>query len=190
MQGFGIGSGVWMLFTTVVAVFTGSYFAGRCAPVLGSLHGLLSWAVMVLLVAYGMATLVGGAVSVAGSVASTSATVGAAAANNPQTGGSVVNSVKEQVQSAVASATSVATSPQAQQDARQAADTAARAVARATWLSFAALVIGALIALVAGSFGYRHQPRIEDLGGAARDDAMLDMPAAGFPASNRPLTTK
>src|SRR5258707_13351749 len=76
MRAFGFGSGVWMIVTTVVAVFTGSYLAGRCAPVLGWLHGLLAWAVMILFVVYGMASLVGGAVSVAGNVATAGGTVG------------------------------------------------------------------------------------------------------------------
>ncbi|PRX23098.1 hypothetical protein B0G75_12658 [Paraburkholderia sp. BL18I3N2] len=65
--------------TTVIADFIGSYFAGRCAPVLGWLHGLLAWAVMILMVVYGAASLVGTTVSATGSVASNGATVGAAA---------------------------------------------------------------------------------------------------------------
>lgn len=182
MEGFGIGSGLWLLFTTVLAVFTGSYFAGRCAPVLGWLHGLLGWAVMVLLVAYGMANIVGGAVSVAGRVASTTATVGAAS-DQPTAGGSTVSSIRQQIESAVGSAASAVTSPQAEQDARQAADTAAEAVARASWFSFAALVIGALIALASGSLGYRHQPRIEHRGGATPDDTL------GATATRRPQSS-
>jgi ABC-type multidrug transport system permease subunit len=173
-EGFGIGSGIWMLATTIVAVFIGSYFAGRCAPVLGWLHGLLAWAVMVLFVAYGMASIVGGAVSLAGRVASASATVGAVTSQSQTDGSSMVNSIKQQIQGAVASATSEASSPQARQDARQAADQAARAVARATWLSFAALVVGAIIALFAGSLGYRHQPPIEDRSGDAALDASAE----------------
>jgi len=51
-----------------------------CAPVLGWLHGLLAWAVTVLMVVYGMALVVAGAVSFAGNVAATGATVGATAA--------------------------------------------------------------------------------------------------------------
>lgn len=42
LQGFGFGSGVWVIVTTVIAVFVGSYYARRCAPVLGWLHGLLA----------------------------------------------------------------------------------------------------------------------------------------------------
>jgi MFS family permease len=175
LHGFGFGSGIWVIVTTVVAVFVGSYFAGRCAPVLGWLHGLLSWAVMVLLVAYGMTSLVGSAVSTAGSVAATSAQVGTTAATqaNGNSGGSLVNSATQQLQAAVASAASAASSPQAEQDARQAADTAARGVARASWYSFAALIVGAIIAIVSGGAGFRHQPPFEEGGGTARDGATV-----------------
>jgi hypothetical protein len=121
LHGFGFGSGVWVIVTTVLAVFTGSYFAGRCAPVLGWLHGLLSWAVMTLLVVYGMSSLLSGAVSTAGSVAATGAQVGATAANQGGGTGDLLNSAKQQVQTVVASAASAASSPQAQQDAREAA---------------------------------------------------------------------
>lgn len=181
-QGFGFGSGAWVIVTTVVAVFVGSYFAGRCAPVLGWLHGLLSWAVMILLVAYGMASLVGSAVSTAGSLAATGAQIGATAANQvkPDGGGTLVSSAAQQVQAAVASAASAASNPQAEQDARQAADAAAKGVARASWYSFAALIVGAIIAIVSGGAGFRHQPPLEEGGGSALND--------GAPASQRRST--
>jgi hypothetical protein len=166
LHGFGFGSGVWVIVTTVLAVFIGSYFAGRCAPVLGWLHGLLSWAVMTLLIVFGMTSLIEGAVSTAGSIAATSAQVGATAANQSDTNPSLVNSARQQVQ-AVASAASAASSPEAEQDGRQAADTVARGVARASWFSFAALVVGAIIATVSGGPGFRHQPPFEEAGGSA-----------------------
>jgi MFS family permease len=167
LHGFGFGSGVWVIVTTVLAVFVGSYFAGRCAPVLGWLHGLLAWAVMTLFVVYGMTSLITGAVSTAGSVAATGAQVGATAAD--QTGGanSMVNTAKQQMQAAVATAASMASSPEAGQQAREAADTAARGVARASWFSFAALIVGAIIAIVAGNAGFRHQPPVEESGGSS-----------------------
>jgi MFS family permease len=167
LRGFGFGSGVWVIVTTVLAVFIGSYFAGRCAPVLGWLHGLLSWAVMTLLIVFGMTSLVGGAVSTAGSVAARNAQVGATAANQTNTNPSVINSAKQQVQAAIASAASAPSSPEAEQNARQAADTAARGVARASWFSLAALIVGAIIAIVSGGAGFRHQPPFEDAGGSA-----------------------
>jgi hypothetical protein len=167
LHGFGFGSGVWVIVTTVLAVFIGSYFAGRCAPVLGWLHGLLSWAVMTLLIVFGMTSLIGGAVSTVGSVAATSAQVGATAANQTDTDPSTISAVKQQAQAAMASAASAASSPEAQQDGRQVADAAARGVARASWFSFAALIVGAIIAIVSGGAGFRHQPPFEDAGGSA-----------------------
>ncbi|KXU94755.1 hypothetical protein CR51_26260 [Caballeronia megalochromosomata] len=169
LHGFGFGSGVWVIATTVLAVFVGSYFAGRCAPLLGWLHGLLSWAVMTLLIVYGMTSLITGAVSTAGSIAATGAQVGATAANQSGSGIQLVDSAKQQVQAAVASAASAASSPDAEQNARQAADTAARGVARASWFSFAALVVGAIISLVSGGAGFRHQPPFEESGGTPVD---------------------
>ncbi|VXB58987.1 conserved membrane hypothetical protein [Burkholderia sp. 8Y] len=175
LRGFGFGSGVWVIITTVLAVFVGSYYAGRCSPVLGWLHGLLSWAVMTLLIVYGMTSLITGAVSTAGSVAATGAQVGATAANQSGGGNQIIDSAKQQVQAAVASAASAASSPEAEQDARQAADTAARGVARASWFSFAALVVGAIISIVSGGAGFRHQPPFEESGGSAVDrDLALD----------------
>ena len=189
LHGFGFGSGVWVIVTTVLAVFIGSYFAGRCAPVLGWLHGLLSWAVMTLLIVCGMTSLIGGAVSTVGSVAATSAQVGATVANQGNADTSVVNSAKQQVQAAVASAASAASaasSPAAEQDARQTADTAARAVARASWFSFAALIVGAIISIVSGSAGFRHQPPFEDAGGSAvGNDAVPARSRVTRPGSGR-----
>jgi len=173
-RAFGFGSGVWVIVTTVLAVFVGSYFAGRCAPVLGWLHGLLAWAVMTLLLLYGMTSIIGGAVSVAGNVAATTATVGAAAGNQGgQAAGSLADSARQQAQAALDGTAAAAASADAQQDAMQAAHTAARGIARATWYSLAALVVGAIIAVVSGSAGFRHQPPFEEGGGSARDDAVV-----------------
>jgi hypothetical protein len=79
LEGFGVGSGVYLIAMTIIAVFIGSYFAGRCAPALGWLHGLLAWAAMMLFVIYSATSLIGSAMSAAGNIASTSATVGATA---------------------------------------------------------------------------------------------------------------
>ncbi|MEI6002333.1 hypothetical protein H3V53_35980 [Paraburkholderia bengalensis] len=170
LEGFGLGSGIWMILTTVLAVFVGSYFAGRCAPVLGWLHGLLSWAVMTLFVAYGMTSILAGTVSTAGSIAATGAQVGATATAQNGSAPAVLNSAKEQIQGAVASAASMASSPAAEQQARETADTAARGIARASWYSFAALVVGAIIAIVSGGAGFRHQPPFEKSGSTSERD--------------------
>ncbi len=122
---------------------------------------------MTLLVVYGMTSLITGAASTAGIVAATTAQVSATAANQSGAAPSIVDNAKQQVQAAVASAASAALSPQAEQKAREAADTAARGVARASWFSFAALIVGAIIAIVSGGAGFRHQPPFEESGGTA-----------------------
>jgi hypothetical protein len=83
-----------------------------------------------------------------------------------------------EIQAAFASVASAASSPQAEQTARETADTATRGVARASWFSFAALLVGAIIAIVSGGAGFRHQPRFEESGRAATG---LDTP----PVCNR-----
>lgn len=187
LQGFGFSSGAYLIVMTVIAVLIGSYFAGRCAPVLGWLHGLLAWAVMILMVVYGATSLLGSAVSAAGTVASTGAKVGATA-NVSGTAGTMAGSLTQRVQGAIASATAEASSPQAEADARQAADTAARGVARASWFSFAALVVGAIIAVVSGHAGFRHQPPFEEAGSASTDDVVLRHDPAPGVMPGRPVS--
>jgi hypothetical protein len=169
LERFGVGSGIYLIVMTVIAVFIGSYFAGRCAPALGGLHGLLAWAVMALLVVYGTTALIGGAISVVGKTAATGATVGATA-NQSGPVGNITNSIAQSAQHAVASAAAAVSDPKAQADARQAADTAASGVARASWFSFAALIIGAIIAIFSGRLGFRQQPAFEATAGVSHDE--------------------
>ncbi|AXF01743.1 YrzE family protein [Paraburkholderia hospita] len=184
LEGYGFSSGAYLIVMTAIAVFTGSYFAGRCAPVLGWLHGLLAWAVMILLVIYGATSLFGTAVSAAGNVASTGATVGATM-DRSGTGNTMAGMLTQRVQGAIASATAEASSPQAQADTRQTADTAARNVARASWFSFAALIVGAIIAIVSGHAGFRHQPPFEEAAGVSTDNVPLRRDPTGATLSGR-----
>jgi hypothetical protein len=156
-RAFGFGSGVWLIVTTVVAVFLGGYFAGRCAPLLGWLHGMLAWALMVLCVVVAMTSIVSGAVSLAGRVASAGATATMQSGN----AGDAVNALSKEAQSALASMANAASAPMSDPNVRQAADTATQAVARASWFSVAALFVGFVIAVGAGSLGFRHQPVVE-----------------------------
>jgi hypothetical protein len=184
LEGYGFSSGAYLIVMTAIAVFTGSYFAGRCAPVLGWLHGLLAWAVMILLVIYGATSLFGTAVSAAGNVASTGATVGATM-DRSGTGNTMAGMLTQRVEGAIASATAEASSPQAQADARQTAATAARNVARASWFSFAALIVGAIIAIVSGHAGFRHQPPFEEAAGVSTDNVPLRRDPTGATLSGR-----
>jgi hypothetical protein len=157
-RAFGFGSGVWMILTTVLSVFAGGYFAGRCARVLGWLHGLLAWALMILFVVMALTSAIGGAVGVVGNLANAGASTAAAATGAGS--GDAANRLSSEARDAIASLTAAASAP-AEGDARQAADTAARTVARASWFSVAALFVGFVIAVGAGSLGFRHQPPVE-----------------------------
>jgi hypothetical protein len=159
-HGFAFGTGIWMVFMTVAAVLTGSYFAGRCAPVLGWLHGVLAWAVVVLFIGYLASSVVGNTVSMVSNVAATAT----AAASNSSVGNaanSLIDSAKQTLQQHGINVPS-ATAPQSDTQVRENVDSAARQVARATWWSFALLVLGAIIASAAGQLGFRHQPRVEE----------------------------
>jgi hypothetical protein len=157
LRSFGFGSGVWIIITTVLAVVAGSYFAGRCAPVLGWLHGLLAWAVTILLVTYAMGSLIGGTASMAADMA----------ASGTMPPMSQMNQASDAVAQAMDPASAVAGMNDSDRQA------AARTVARASWFSFAALIVGAIIALTAGNLGFRHRPLFEDAGGDADSDPAL-----------------
>ena len=112
-----------------------------------------------MMVIYGASSLLGSAVNVAGNVASTGVTVGATM-DRSGADGSMASALTQRVHGAIASATSEASSPHRRKlkSARR-ADTAARNVARASWFSFAALIVGAIIAIPCTQ-ARRHVPAI------------------------------
>jgi hypothetical protein len=177
-RAFGFGSGVWMIVTTVVSVFVGGYFAGRCAPVLGWLHGLLAWALMVLFVVVALTSVIGSAAGIAGNLANAGATTAAASGSADGAAGSL----SEEARNAIASLTGAASAPPSEGAARQTADTAARAVARASWFSVAALFVGFVVAVGAGSLGFRHQPAFEKGEKTRLPQATVSSPVPGSPA--------
>lgn len=61
LHGFGFGTGIWVMFTTVASILVGAYMAGRSAPSEGWLHGLLTWSIVTLVTVYLASVLVGGA---------------------------------------------------------------------------------------------------------------------------------
>lgn len=67
LSGFGTGTGIWLLVSTLVALAAGAFVAGRTAPNRGGLHGLLSWSITTLLTTWLMVSLASGVVGLAGS---------------------------------------------------------------------------------------------------------------------------
>jgi len=66
-QGIGIGAGIWFLVTSLIALFLGSWVAGRVSGFArgseGSLHGLVTWGAATLLTVYLLSTAVGSMLS-------------------------------------------------------------------------------------------------------------------------------
>ncbi len=56
LSGFGTGTGIWLLVSTLASLAAGAFVAGRTAPNRGGLHGLLSWAITTLLTTWLMRT--------------------------------------------------------------------------------------------------------------------------------------
>ena len=186
MTGFGFGTGIWVVFMVVLALLAGGYCAGRCAPVLGWLHGILAWALVTMLTVYMFGSMVLGVINVAGSVAATSANVVAQSGHAPDQSNvkSLAGAVQQKLQQNGMDLN--ASGPQADQQMRQAADTASRGLARTTWWTFAMLLLGAIIAAAAGNLGFRHQPPVEEEGGAAIDDRLERAPLGAERVEPRP----
>ncbi|MDP2309083.1 MAG: hypothetical protein Q8P18_23880 [Pseudomonadota bacterium] len=66
-EGLGVGTGIWLLVTTVLALYAGGYAAGRLAGVPrradAMLHGIVAWGLATLFSTWLVANLVGGVVS-------------------------------------------------------------------------------------------------------------------------------
>lgn len=81
LEGLGVGTGIWLLITTVLALFAGGYAAGRLAGIPkradAMLHGVVAWGLVTLFSAWMVTSLVSGAVTGAfGLVGSTLGLVG------------------------------------------------------------------------------------------------------------------
>jgi hypothetical protein len=76
---FGLGAGIWWVVSNLIALIIGGYVAARLSgmPVRGDgiIHGVLTWAVTLLITIYllttGVGTLIGGAFNVVGNAVST-----------------------------------------------------------------------------------------------------------------------
>ena len=105
---FGIGAGLWWLVTTLVSVFAGGYVAAWLAGITerfdGLLHGIVTWAVTLLITFYLLTSaiggLIGGAFGLIGSAASAAGdTVKAAAPQVAAATGITPDMLREQAQS-------------------------------------------------------------------------------------------
>ncbi len=71
LAGLGMGTGLWVGASTLIALGVGAFFAGRSAPGKGILHGVLCWAVTTLVSVYAVSLLAGSFIGAASGVAGT-----------------------------------------------------------------------------------------------------------------------
>lgn len=143
----GVATGIWTVVSLAIALAAAGYVAGALAVRSGLLHGFLTWAtslvVGLLMVGWLGTTLLGAVGGVVGQTATTVA---------ESSGGEVTNEVQENVdQGAVDDAQQQA--EDVIDDAQAQADDVADATSSASWWGFAGLLLGALIASLAGMLG-------------------------------------
>lgn len=152
LSGSGAGAGIWSVISLALALAAAGYVAGALAVRGGLLHGFLTWATAVLtglvLATWLSANLLGAVGGVVGSVVGTAAQ--ATDVSPSQVTDAVQQNVDPQdVDAAQERAGEVVDDVQAQAD--EIADTASSAA----WWGFFGMLIGAVIAAVAGMLGAR-----------------------------------
>jgi len=185
-KGIVIGAGIWVVVSSLIAIFIGSWVAGRLSGATrtdGRLHGLLTWSVATLLTVYLLTTAVG---SMLGGAANLLGKAGGATAqansgdlqSQLRQMGVDPNALKARAQAAVPPGTLSATgrtpsdpqqAAQAQaqqarleQHAREAGDAAARGVAQGAFWSFVLLALSAVASSMGGDRGARRFQRFAE----------------------------
>lgn len=158
-EGVGIATGISSIITLVLALAAGGYVAGLLAGRAGLIHGFLTWATSLLAAVVLAGMLVGNILGSAGNIlGSATSTVSEAAAQNPEQAASAAPDVSaEEARQAAQDAQQQAGQAveEAAPEAEQAADTASTG---AIW-TFVGLLLGAIVASIAGLFGSRSVTR-------------------------------
>ncbi len=150
-DGIGIGAGIWVVVSSLIALFAGGWVAGHLAGVPrhtdGLLHGVLTWGLATLLTFYLLTTTIGGLISGTAGVLGRGMSVVATAA-----GPEAAAAARERVDDLTAGVRTDVSEGQARQVAAQTASGVATA---AGWT----FVVMLLSAAAAAGGGYLATPR-------------------------------
>lgn len=135
----GVGLGIWTLVGLVIAFLAAGYVAGALGVRSGLLHGFLAWATSVLAVIFVAGWLGTTVLGAFGTIAGTAATAASEA----------VTVTTEEAEEATT------TSPEEAEEAQQTAEEVAPVVAEGGWWTFGGLLVGAVLAALAGVAGSR-----------------------------------
>jgi hypothetical protein len=144
-RGFGIGAGIWMIVSLLVALYVGGLVTGHLAGVLtrgtGALHGILMWALSTILAVYllasGISSVLGGAVRLASSAAVAGAGAVARGGELGRQADSAARATARQGQAMIDTL---------QQSAGEVVNQASEGAATAAWITLLALVLSAAAA--------------------------------------------
>ncbi len=171
LSGLGIGAVIWLVVSTLIALFIGGYVAGRLAGIPtrtdGVLHGVVVWGLGTLVSLYLATSVVGSAVSgVAGILGQGFQLVGQGAStvapqvaktikNNPRQARQAARQTVRQARQAYRQARQQAGQVlnQAQKQAAQTAKQVAPVASGAAWGGFIALILGVIAAALGGMTG-------------------------------------
>jgi hypothetical protein len=110
----GIGSGIWFLISTLLALFSGGWVAGRLAgmprPIDGTLHGVIAWSLTSLVTLYLLTTAIGGILG--GATGLLGSALGAAGSGVAAVAPSAAQAAGSQLQKSGVNASSVSTNIQ------------------------------------------------------------------------------
>ncbi len=152
-EGIGIGSGIWMVGSAIIATFVGGWVASLLANIPfqfdGVLHGILTWGILMILTIFligaGLGNLIGGAFNLASS-AVTGASMGAT-----QEGG--LATLQERAQQVAPGQQPLREVTPEQQ--RQAVNTASQI----SWWAFAAALLSLIAGAIGGLVGFKQHTR-------------------------------
>lgn len=146
----GVAVGIWSIVAILLALAAGGYIAGALAVRAGFLHGLVTWATslvgIVLLVGWvgtGVLSAIGGAAgTIAQTVAEATETTVTEAAEEADVGQEDVDAAQQEAEAAA-------------QDAQQTVADNEDEIIEGTWWAVGGLIVGALVAGLAGAAGAR-----------------------------------
>ncbi|GAB3593736.1 hypothetical protein CFAEC_00035 [Corynebacterium faecale] len=147
--------GIWTLVGLVIAFLVAGYIAGALGVRSGLLHGFLTWATSMLAVIFLAGWLSTSVLGAFGSIAGTVATTASEAVNitSEDAQGAAEGTTQEDMDQAQAEAE--ATADQLADEATQTVEDIAPEAAEGSWWTFGGLLVGAVLASLAGVAGSR-----------------------------------
>lgn len=160
--GLGTGAAIWSIVTLLLALFAGSWVAGRLSRTAhrfeGLLHGLLTFVVLILFNIYLLTSAAGSLLNTAGGILGNTVSLAGqgavAASGNSQVQQKAAQAAND-LQSRVSDLQAQVQSPEAEAKARQVGEDVARAASKAGFYSFIGLLLGAIISAVGAHLGRR-----------------------------------